>query len=62
MNGLMEEVCAEWISLEDIAMQTGKDYDYLRNHIIPRMLQEKILEMLYPGTPNHPKQQYKIKD
>ena len=62
MNELMKEVCAEWISLEDIAMQTGKDYDYLRNHIIPRMLQEKILEMLYPGTPNHPKQQYKIKD
>ena len=62
MGELMREVCAEWVSLEDIALRIGKDYKYLRNHIIPRMLKEKIIEMLYPGTPNHPKQQYKIKD
>ena len=31
----------EWISLEDIALRIGKDYKYLRNHIIPRMLKEK---------------------
>ena len=62
MNELIKAVCVEWISLEDIALRIGKDYKYLRNHIIPRMLKEKTIEMLYPGTPNHPKQQYKIKD
>ena len=62
MNELIKAVCVEWISLEDIALRIGKDYKYLRNHIIPRMLKEKAIEMLYPGTPNHPKQQYKIKD
>ena len=62
MNELIKAVCIEWISLEDIALRIGKDYKYLRNHIIPRMLKEKTIEMLYPGTPTHPKQQYKIKD
>ena len=62
MNELIKAVCIEWISLKDIALRIGKDYKYLRNHIIPRMLKEKTIEMLYPGTPNHPKQQYKIKD
>lgn len=62
MNKLIKTVCVDWISLEDIALQIGRDYNYLRKFIIPRMLKEKIIEMLYPGTPNHPKQQYKIKD
>ena len=62
MNELIKAVCVEWISLEDIALRIGKDYKYIRNHIIPRMLKEKTIEMLYPGTPNHPKQQYKIKN
>lgn len=62
MNELIKAVCVEWISLEDIAIRIGKDYKCLRNHIIPRMLKERIIEMLYPGTPNHPKQQYKVKD
>ena len=62
MNELIRVVCREWISLEDIALRVGKNYKYLRNHIIPRMLKEKTIEMLYPGTPNHPKQKYKIKN
>lgn len=62
MDNLIKVVCTEWISLEDIALQIGKDYNYLRKFIIPRMLKEKVIEMLYPGTPNHPRQQYKIKD
>lgn len=62
MNELIKVVCTDWISLEDIALQIGRDYNYLRKFIIPRMLKEKLLEMLYPGTPNHPKQQYKTND
>ena len=59
---LMTNVCKEWVSLDDISVKIGKDYNYLRNHIIPQLLKNKIIEMLYPGTPNHPKQKYKVKD
>ena len=38
MNELIKVVCADWVSLEDIALQIGKNYNYLRNHIIPRMI------------------------
>ena len=62
MDELIKLICVDWMSLEDIAKKIGRDYNYLRKFIIPRMLQEKIIEMLYPGTPNHPKQQYKVKD
>ena len=56
------EVAADWIELIVIAASTGKDYSYLRNRIIPRLINENVIEMLYPGTPNHPKQKYKVKN
>ena len=62
MDQLLCEVCEDWRSLEEIATITGKDQKYLRNKIIPRMIKEKQLVMMYPGTPNHPKQQYKHKE
>jgi hypothetical protein len=62
MDQLLSEVCEDWRSLEEIATITGKDLKYLRNKVIPRMIQEKQLVMMYPGTPNHPKQQYKHKE
>lgn len=59
MDELIRAACADWATLEDITAQIGRDYNYLRNRIIPRMLRERQIEMLYPGTPNHPRQKYK---
>ena len=59
---MMENVCEDWISIENIVAATGLSYSYLRNMVIPQMIKEKQLVMMYPGTPNHPKQQYKHKE
>lgn len=52
----------EWISLEDLLARINRDSKYLRNHVIPLLLASKKIQMLYPGTPNHPNQQYKVSD
>ncbi len=52
----------EWISLEDLSARINRDSKYLRNHVIPLLLASKKIQMLYPGTPNHPNQQYKVSD
>ena len=58
---LIKDVCQDWVSLEEIVAKVGKSNSYLRNIVIPQMLSDKILEMLYPGTPKHPCQKYKLK-
>ena len=54
--------CCEWISLEELSARINRDSKYLRNHVIPLLLASKKIQMLYPGTPNHPNQQYKVLD
>jgi hypothetical protein len=55
------EICDDWISLEEIVLKTGKSKAYIRNSVFPMMIAQKKIEMLYPGTPNHPRQKYKKK-
>ena len=62
LQSLIMSVCNEWISLEDLSARIERDSKYLRNHVIPLMLASKKLQMLFPGTPNHPNQQYKVTD
>lgn len=62
LQSLILTICNEWISLEDLSVKIERDSTYLRNHVIPLMLASKKLQMLYPGTPNHPNQQYKVSD
>ena len=62
LQSLIMSVCNEWISLEDLSARIERDSTYLRNHVIPLMLASKKLQMLFPGTPNHPNQQYKVTD
>ena len=62
LQTLIITICNEWISLEDLSVKIERDSTYLRNHVIPLMLASKKLQMLYPGTPNHPNQQYKVSD
>jgi len=55
-------ISKEWISLEDLSVRIERDSTYLRNHVIPLLIASKKLQMLYPGTPNHPNQKYKVSD
>ena len=52
----------EYVSLEDIAVTTGKNRIYLKNKIIPRMVEQGLLERKYPDNPKHPNQQYRAKN
>lgn len=60
---LSEKICSiaqdNWGTQEEITNITGKQKAYLRNKILPRMLADGLIEMLYPNIPTHPKQQYK---
>lgn len=56
------QTCSDWKSLDEIAKAVNRDYNYLRNKILPKMLTEGMLEMMFPGIPNHPNQKYKKKE
>ena len=62
LQNLILSNCCEWISLEELSARINRDSKYLRNHVIPLLLASKKIQMLYPGTPNHPSQQYKVLD
>jgi hypothetical protein len=61
MEELIVKESREYISVEDLALKIQRDYFYLINEIIPRMVKDGKLERLYPDTPNHPKQKYRTK-
>ncbi len=52
-------VCADYISLEEIAKLIDKNLRYLKNNVIPTMVTNGMLEREYPHTPKHPNQRYK---
>ena len=62
-SALAEKICSiaqdTWVTQEEITNITGRQKAYLRNKILPRMLADGLIEMLYPNIPTHPKQQYK---
>ena len=64
-SALSEKICEivedEWTTPEELSVKTGKQILYLKNKILPRMLADGLIEMLYPNIPTHPKQQYKVK-
>ncbi len=55
------DVCVDYISLDDIAKAVNKTLRYLKSKVIPRMVEQGLLERKYPDTPRHPKQQYRKK-
>jgi ATP-dependent DNA helicase RecG len=62
LNRLILEFCqTEFKSVEEIGEHSGKTPKYLKDKVIPRLIEHKMLERLYPGTPNHPNQKYKTK-
>ena len=51
--------CSDWVSVDELAEELRRKRTYLRNKIIPKMLEDNSLEMLFLGVPNHPRQKYK---
>lgn len=52
----------EYKSMDEIAKDIQKDVKYLKNKIIPAMIEQNILVRLFPSTKNHPQQKYKKHD
>ena len=52
--------CSTWKSLSEIASYVGKNYNYLRNKVIPEMVKDGYLIPHYPDKKNHPDQKYRI--
>ena len=61
MRDLITRIVNNWTSLADISVLVCRNPTYLRNHILPRMIAEGSLEMMFPNLPNHPQQKYKSK-
>jgi len=61
LYGFIVDACEEWIALEDIARAVDRKPDYLLNEIIPSMLEEGLIERMYPEAPRNPYQKYKRK-
>lgn len=55
------EVCNEWSSIEEISRKINRKQQYLKNRIIPRMIELDLLERMFPNIPTHPNQKYRKK-
>ncbi len=51
--------CVEWHTIAEIAEHVQRSRQYLRGEILPTIKDQ--LDMLHPEKPNHPKQQYRVK-
>ena len=58
---LMEKiktVCSDWVTAEEIASKIGRDTKYVKNFVLPQMV--NVLEKMYDAT-HHPRQKYRVK-
>lgn len=62
LKALIISICEDWISMEEIVEKTGKSTSYIRNVVIPLLLAEKSIVMMFPGTPRTPNQKYRVKE
>ncbi len=58
---LIKKKCEDWISLDELSTEINRSPKYLRSVVIPRLIDNDTLEMMFPTIPNHPKQKYKLK-
>lgn len=60
LHNLILNYCEfEYRSVDEIAKNIQKDVKYLKNRIIPVMIENNLLVRLFPSTINHPQQKYK---
>lgn len=62
LKTLIISICSDWVSIEDIVERSGKSTSYIRNVVIPLLIAEKVIVMMYPGTPRNPNQKYRVKE
>lgn len=55
------ENCSLYTSLENIAAVVGRTPSYLKNKVIPRMVEQGLLIREFPDNPKHPHQRYRAK-
>ncbi|MBR6161159.1 MAG: putative DNA binding domain-containing protein [Bacteroidales bacterium] len=53
--------CSDWVSLDYIAATIKRNSGYLLDYIIPSMLEDGLIERMYPKVPRHPKQKYRAR-
>ena len=51
--------CKDYMSLEEIASAINRSVPHLKNRILPKMIQDGLLERQYPDIPNHPMQKFR---
>ena len=61
-NMILSACNAEFKTLEELAVSIAKNPKYVKNSIIPKLIESGKLERLYPKIINHPHQAYKAKE
>ena len=62
MFEIIQQLCKDtYLSTEDIATRVGRSTEYLKNDIIPKMIENELLVRLYPENLYHPQQKFKTK-
>ena len=54
----IREVCPDWVTAEVIAARIGRDVNYVKNHVLPKLAD--VIEKMY-DIPHHPRQKYRAK-
>jgi len=56
------DLCAnDFLTLRTLADLLDRSPDSIRNHYLTPMLDEGLIELRYPGSPNHPNQGYRTR-
>lgn len=61
-NMILSACNTEFKTLEELAVSIAKNPKYVKNSIIPKLIESGKLERLYPKIINHPHQAYKAKE
>ena len=58
MEQIIVEYCNDWRTAEEIAIVTGRKYQYIRDIVLPKL--SYCIEKKF-NVPHHPKQKYRVK-
>lgn len=61
-NMILSTCNTDFKTLEELAVSIAKNPKYVKNSIIPKLIESGKLERLYPKIINHPHQAYKAKE
>lgn len=61
-NMILSTCNTDFKTLEELAISIAKNPKYVKNSIIPKLIESGKLERLYPKIINHPHQAYKAKE